>query len=153
MLPSLRYVLLLQRDVPKATDFYSRGLGLAVDVITERWAELRGQNVTLALKAVEGYAGTMPIDGRSDPSHPHREAYTTTGYSPMLVFNVADLQERVTTMLQMGASLDGAIQYTVEGKVGHNVGNNLQWGCIMMLHKWSTGSSTACARWSNDQLV
>lgn len=36
----------------------------------------------------------------------------------MLMFNVADLQERVTTMLQMGASLDGAIQYTVEGKVG-----------------------------------
>lgn len=35
----------------------------------------------------------------------------------MLMFNVVDLQERVTTMLQMGASLDGAIQYTVEGKV------------------------------------
>ncbi len=51
-------------------------------------------------------------------SHPHgREAYTTTGYTPMLMFNVPDLQERVTTMLQMGASLDGAIKYTVEGKV------------------------------------
>ncbi len=54
MLPSLRYVLLLQKDVPKATEFYSKGLGLAVHVVTERWAELRGQNVTLALKAVDG---------------------------------------------------------------------------------------------------
>lgn len=35
----------------------------------------------------------------------------------MLMFDVHDLQERVTTMLQMGASLDGAIKYTVEGKV------------------------------------
>lgn len=119
MLPSLRYVLLLQKDVPKATDFYSRGLGLAVEVITERWAELRGQNVTLALKAVEGCArhAAHRSDHRCELLQ-HSEAYTTTGYSPMLMFNVADLQERVTTMLQMGASLDGAIQYTVEGKVG-----------------------------------
>lgn len=51
----LRQVLLLQRDVPKATKFYQDGLGLKVMVLTERWAELDAGSVTVALKAVEGY--------------------------------------------------------------------------------------------------
>lgn len=51
---ALRYVLLLQRDVPKAATFYSRGLGLKVKVLTERWAELEAGSTTLALKAVDG---------------------------------------------------------------------------------------------------
>ncbi len=51
----LRQVLLLQRDVPKATRFYQEGLGLKVKVLTERWAELDAGSTTLALKAVEGY--------------------------------------------------------------------------------------------------
>lgn len=50
----LRQVLLLQRDVPKATRFYQEGLGLRVKVLTERWAELDAGSTTLALKAVEG---------------------------------------------------------------------------------------------------
>lgn len=50
----LRQVLLLQRDVPKATKFYQAGLGLRVKVLTERWAELDAGSITLALKAVEG---------------------------------------------------------------------------------------------------
>lgn len=50
----LRQVLLLQRDVPKATKFYQEGLGLRVKVLTERWAELDAGSTTLALKAVEG---------------------------------------------------------------------------------------------------
>ena len=51
---SLRYVLLLQRDVPKAAVFYNQGLGLRLKVLTERWAELDAGSATIALKAVEG---------------------------------------------------------------------------------------------------
>ena len=51
---TLRYVLLLQKDVPKAALFYSQGLGLTVKVLTERWAELQAGSTTIALKAVEG---------------------------------------------------------------------------------------------------
>ncbi len=51
---TLRHVLLLQRDVPKAARFYSEGLGLPVAVLTERWAELRAGTASLALKAVDG---------------------------------------------------------------------------------------------------
>lgn len=53
---SLRYVLLLQRDLQKAVRFYGDGLGLPVRVVTERWAELTAGPSTLALKATEGCA-------------------------------------------------------------------------------------------------
>ena len=53
---TLRHVLLLQRDVPRAARFYSEGLGLPVAVLTERWAELRAGSTLLALKAVDGCA-------------------------------------------------------------------------------------------------
>ena len=53
---SLRYVLLLQRDLQKAVRFYGDGLGLPVRVVTERWAELAAGPATLALKAAEGCA-------------------------------------------------------------------------------------------------
>ncbi|DBA69576.1 hypothetical protein WJX79_010726 [Trebouxia sp. C0005] len=95
----LRQVLLLQRDVPKATRFYQEGLGLRVKVLTERWAELEAGSTTLALKAVEG------------------EAYCTTGYTPFLSFSVVDLQQTVSNMLQLGATLDGPIKYPGNGKV------------------------------------
>lgn len=51
---SLRYVLLLQRDVPRAARFYSEGLGLQLKVLTDRWAELESGGTTIALKAADG---------------------------------------------------------------------------------------------------
>lgn len=96
---SLRYVLLLQRDVVKAAQFYSQGLGIGVRTLTERWAELQAGTTTIALKGVDG------------------EAYTTAGYTPVLAFDVPDLQETLTRLIQLGAVMDGPIQYPVEGKV------------------------------------
>ena len=52
----LRHVLLLQRDVPAAARFYNEGLGLAVNVCTERWAELQSGPTRLGLKGVDGCA-------------------------------------------------------------------------------------------------
>ena len=52
----LRHILLLQRDVPKAAQFYSQGLGLPLKVLTDRWAELQAGTTVIALKAVEGCA-------------------------------------------------------------------------------------------------
>ncbi|KAI7844177.1 hypothetical protein COHA_002312 [Chlorella ohadii] len=96
---SLRYVLLLQRDLPKALRFYEQGLGLPVKVVTERWAELTAGRSTLALKAADG------------------EAYCTTGYSPVLTFDVEDLQSTLVRCLERGATMDGAIQHSPHGKV------------------------------------
>ncbi len=52
----LRHVLLLQKDVQKAAQFYQHGLGLHVNVLTERWAELQAGSSKIALKAVDGCA-------------------------------------------------------------------------------------------------
>ena len=62
---SLRYVLLLQRDLQKAVRFYGEGVGLPVRVVTERWAELSAGPSTLALKAAEGsvHAGWGTLGG------------------------------------------------------------------------------------------
>ncbi len=46
-----------------------------------------------------------------------REAFCTTGYSPFLSFAVTDLQGSVTRLLDMGATMDGRIQYAASGKV------------------------------------
>ena len=41
------------------------------------------------------------------------------GYSPLMVFNVPDLQISLTRMLALGAQMDVAVQYTLDGnKVG-----------------------------------
>lgn len=46
-----------------------------------------------------------------------REAYTTTGYSPVLAFDVDDLQGTLTRLIQLGGRMDGAIQYAQDVKV------------------------------------
>lgn len=39
--------------------------------------------------------------------------------SPMIVFDVTDVQTSLTRLLSLGAEMDGAIQYSLEGnKVG-----------------------------------
>ena len=51
---SMKYVMLLIKDVPKAARFYSEGLGLPLLRMTDRWAELdTGAGPPLALKAVD----------------------------------------------------------------------------------------------------
>lgn len=51
---SLRYILLLQRDVGKAAQFYKEGIGLQLKVLTDKWAELQSGDATIALKATKG---------------------------------------------------------------------------------------------------
>lgn len=92
----------------KAADFYHQGLGLSVTRITDDWAELRcGTNksgndqdsLSINLQAV------------------HSEAQLSTGYSPMLSFEVDDMDSIVSRCAQMGGHLDGPIQYPAHGKV------------------------------------
>ena len=66
-----------------------------------------------------------PACRRPPPSRPHprapREAYCTTGYSPVLAFDVEDLQATLVRCLQQGATMDGSIQHSSHGKVGGQV--------------------------------
>lgn len=109
-----RAVLMVRgaEGVQKAVDFYQKGLGLAIVRHTDEWAELSsGNNFALNLQAVEG------------------EAQLSTGYSPLLSFDVDDLNEVVANCSQLGGHLDGPIQYPAHGKVaalrtpdGHMIG-------------------------------
>ena len=121
---ALKYVMLLQRDVPAAVQFYSKGLGLHVRAATDRWAELGCEKHTiLALKAVDGCGRRCAGKGLTRPYvAPEwctlcREAFLTTGFSPFLTFAVPDLQQTLTQMLQLGAKMDGAIHYPASGPV------------------------------------
>ena len=46
---TLRWVLQLHRDVPRAARFYAEGLDFSVNVCTLRWAELQSGPFKLAL--------------------------------------------------------------------------------------------------------
>ena len=96
----MMFTLLLQRDVRAATRFYRDGLGLRVGAASPRWAELEapGGGGRLALKQADG------------------EAQSSAGYSPFLAFEVPDLQARLERLLELGARMDGGINYTPYGK-------------------------------------
>ena len=124
----LRNVLLLQRNVPAAAEFYQQGLGLIVTKCTESYAEL-GDGLDEQGKPVD------PQDAKARPrtvlalKAVGTEAFLTTGYSPFLNFTVQDMDTTVNNMLRMGAVLDGPIKYPAQGKVaamrvpdGHMIG-------------------------------
>ena len=57
----LRYVLLFERDLPKAIHFFKHGLGASVNIATEKWAELKAGNTVLALKETEGWVFFLKV--------------------------------------------------------------------------------------------
>lgn len=115
-------VLILTRGpegVSRAVEFYGKGLGINLLRATDDWAELAcdatrdkvGGSFRLTIKSVE------------------TEAQLCKGYSPILSFDVDDMDSVITRCVQMGAFLDGPIQYPAHGKVavlrspdGHMIG-------------------------------
>lgn len=95
----------------KATEFYHAGLGLQLIRATDDFTELQTDNLALSLQGVTS------------------ESKLSTGYSPMLTFEVNDMDSIVATCCQLGGHLDGPIQYPAYGKVaamrapcGHMIG-------------------------------
>ena len=108
-----RAVLMVRsQQLPQATEFYHAALGLQVLRVTDEWAELVADNdMHLSLQAVT------------------TEPQVSTGYSPILNFEVDDMDTTVAKCVQMGGNLDGPIQYPAHGKVavlrspdGHMIG-------------------------------
>jgi predicted enzyme related to lactoylglutathione lyase len=98
--------------IAAAVAFYNKAVGLQVLRVTDEWAELvAGPNVTLNLQAV------------------YTEPQLSTGYSPLITFEVENMDETVAACAQAGGHLDGPIQYPAHGKVaalrapdGHMIG-------------------------------
>mmetsp|Transcript_2241 Transcript_2241/g.4076 ORF Transcript_2241/g.4076 Transcript_2241/m.4076 type:complete len:136 (-) Transcript_2241:472-879(-) len=110
-----RAVLLVRgaTGVAESVNFYQNALGLQVLRHTDEFAELMTDNqVRLSIQAVED-----------------NEAQLSTGYSPLLSFDVADMDSTIAKCAQSGGRLDGPIQYPAHGKVaalrapdGHMIG-------------------------------
>ncbi len=119
----LRHILLLQRDVPLAAAFYERALGLSVTVCTETYAELASESPS------DSTASNAPIGASLALQRADAESQLTPGYSPIIHFEVDDIQARVNAALSLGGRLDGKIQYETHGAVaavrapdGHMIG-------------------------------
>ena len=92
----LRHILLLQRDVPLAAAFYERALGLRVTVCTETYAELASESPS------DSTASNAPIGASLALQRADAESQLTPGYSPIIHFEVDDIQARVNAALSLG---------------------------------------------------
>eukprot|EP00041_Stephanoeca_diplocostata_P008904 m.133185 g.133185 ORF g.133185 m.133185 type:complete len:126 (-) comp17530_c0_seq4:2347-2724(-) len=116
MASKIRSIVFLVRNLESSTKFYSGGLRLEVLQLCphSRTAELSaGGDVTLSIQEMDSGS----------------EAALSTGYSPFLNFEVSDFDKTMYSLLEMGAKMDGAIQYSPEGKLaalrspdGHMIG-------------------------------
>jgi catechol 2,3-dioxygenase-like lactoylglutathione lyase family enzyme len=122
--------------VAAAVNFYQNGLGMNIVRHTDEWAELQcpvGQSSSSSLSP------SLPDIASASPQTSDNfnltiqacesEALLGVGYSPFLNFDVDDMDMTVARCVQMGAHLDGPIQYPAHGKIaalrspdGHMIG-------------------------------
>lgn len=120
----LRKLLLLTRDVRASARFFGeQGIGMRIVSASDEFAQLVDR--TAPQDGVDNgiRVGTIVLQ-RVD-----KEAECSTGYSPILQFDVEDMDTVVQQVLMQGGRLDGPIKYPVEGRVasvrspdGHMVG-------------------------------
>lgn len=120
-----RAVLMVRgaEGVAKSVNFYQAALGMTVVRHTDEWAELICGVGTSSQKSSSPATFRLGIKGVDS------EAHLSVGYSPFLSFDVDDMDQTVARCAQMGAHLDGPIQYPAHGKVatlrapdGHMIG-------------------------------
>mmetsp|Transcript_27021 Transcript_27021/g.48757 ORF Transcript_27021/g.48757 Transcript_27021/m.48757 type:complete len:142 (-) Transcript_27021:266-691(-) len=115
--------------VAAAVNFYQNGLGMAVVRHTDNWAELTCPVGTSKTTITMAQDVSEPINFHLSIQACESEAQLGVGYSPFLSFDVDDMDTTVARCAQMGANLDGPIQYPAHGKVaalrapdGHMIG-------------------------------
>lgn len=113
--------------VAAAVNFYHNGLGMAIIRHTDNWAELTCP--VGVSTSITSQNGIDPINFHLSIQSCESEAPLAVGYSPFLNFDVDDMDSTVARCVQMGANLDGPIQYPAHGKVaalrapdGHMIG-------------------------------
>ena len=114
--------------VAAAVNFYQNGLGMALVRHTDDWAELTCP-VGPSSSNTNIDTAPPPINFHLSIQSSESEAQLSAGYSPFLNFDVDDMDMIVARCVQMGANLDGPIQYPAMGKVaalrapdGHMIG-------------------------------
>lgn len=112
-----------QDGITDAVNFYGNGLGLHVIRFTDDWAEISTVSLSSQEEAPRSDIIKIHLKGV------YNEAELSKGYSPILSFDVDDMESTITQCLQHGGNLDGPIQYPAHGKVatirgpcGHMIG-------------------------------
>mmetsp|Transcript_42937 Transcript_42937/g.93263 ORF Transcript_42937/g.93263 Transcript_42937/m.93263 type:complete len:177 (-) Transcript_42937:1113-1643(-) len=98
-------VLLFSLNVARLGQFFQEALGMVIQssgpthmtLASASWSDRHG--VTIYIK------------------HAETVSQATHGYSPMINFSVVNLEETLSTMLSLGADLDGGVQDLPTGKV------------------------------------
>ena len=131
---ALRNVILMVRDAPKTSKFFCEALGLRAVHETEGSIELRSgahlNGATSKDSTPETAESIQRIDGPPILlMQAVNAASLSAGYTPILNFDVEDMDVSITSALRMGATLDGPIKYPTYGKVaamrspdGHMIG-------------------------------
>lgn len=88
---SLKSLIIFTRNVNKSIGFYTQGMGLKCELLSEELAELSCEN-SLSILLI-----------RTDSS-----AYTRCGFSPILTWEADNFEERLTLMLKYGAISEGS---------------------------------------------
>ena len=97
MATEFKHIMLMVKSIPTSLKFYSEGLGLPIKMSSPGWAELDANGTTIALHAAASDA--------------------EAGASPILSFHVDDIPSAITTLEQLGASLEGRVREPSFGKV------------------------------------
>ena len=114
---SMYNIILLVKDVnfDRSISFYEDIVGLSVKYKTDSFAEFY-----ISFKKEKTSDGSLAIDDL-DPLLVVRatssESLCCTGYSPILTFSISDMSSTIMKSLEIGCTLDGAIQYAAHGKV------------------------------------
>ena len=85
--PRLARIVLMVRGsegVAKAANFYHQALGLTLHRVTDEWAELGMDNTTLHVQSTAA------------------EGQLSTGYSPILTFEVSNMDQTIAACAQAG---------------------------------------------------
>lgn len=140
-----RAVLMVRgaEGVAESVNFYQNALGMNVSRHTDEWAELTcgvaesdsdggavpPEVVPASPTAETAHASPAITNFRLSIKAVESEAQLSHGYTPFLSFDVEDMDSVVARCAQMGAKLDGPIQYPAHGKVavlrtpdGHMIG-------------------------------
>jgi len=99
---ALRSLILTVRNPASTAKFYERTLGLVIKHSTPTSFELIGATTP-----------SIPLIIREGTN----AASLTVGYTPILNFDVVDMENAVTAAMEMGGMLDGAIKYKAFGKI------------------------------------
>ena len=136
---ALRNIVLMVKDAPKTAKFFSEALGLQAVHQSHDTIELQRGSAYTAATVRGNQVDTTSIASTSSPQEgvgppilvmqAPNAASLTAGYTPILNFDVEDMDISITNALTMGATLDGPIKYPAYGKVaairspdGHMIG-------------------------------